>query len=187
MLARPSAGSSKPASAEFHKLSLAWPIFEPAIVSAGLGSRPHIRQTNMMRRSRFLSALMLLALAGIAGCGKGLYEVKGTVVYKDESDVSVLAGGQVVFDPVDQEVVKSRPRGVIQPDGSFVMFTYEKGDGVHAGKYRVRVAPPPWFRKSEDEERPILFDEKYKTSATSGLEITVTGPQDDYQITLQKP
>jgi len=123
----------------------------------------------------------------MAGCGRGLYQVKGKVVYKDGADVSVLAGGKVLFDPADPEMEKVSARGEIQQDGSFAMSTYKNGDGVRPGKYLVMVAPPPFFAKRRGQETPRLLDERFQSFAASGLEIAVTSPIDDYTVTVQKP
>jgi hypothetical protein len=128
-----------------------------------------------------------LFVVGMAGCGSGLYQVKGQLAYKDGSDASVLAGGKVLFDPADPEMEKVSARGEIQPDGSFEMSTYQKGDGVKPGKYYVMVAPPPFFGKRRDQEPPRLLDERFQSFDTSGLDLTVTGPIDDYTVTVQKP
>ncbi len=127
-------------------------------------------------------ALFLLAL----GCGRSLYPVKGQVVYKDGSDVSVLAKGKVLFSPAEPNMEKISPRGEIQSDGSFEMSTDTSGDGVRPGKYHVIVTPPPYFGSSR-QQRPALLDERFGSFATSGLDITVTGPKDDYTITVEKP
>ena len=55
-------------------------------------------------RSRPKLWFLATALIGIVGCGgPTLYQVQGTVAYKDDSDVSVLANGLVIFDPVSSE------------------------------------------------------------------------------------
>ncbi len=129
---------------------------------------------------------LLSTLWVCAGCGgQTLYPVQGTVVYKDDSDVSVLAKGLVIFDPVDQEV-KVSARGEIQPDGSFQMSTTHAGDGVLPGKYRVMVAPPI-FQGGRNKPRPQLLDPDFEDFATSGLQITVTEPVSDFVITVAKP
>jgi len=128
-------------------------------------------------------------VVGVEGCGgRGLYQVHGTVEFKDGSDVAVLEGGRVVFDPADPDApIKSSARGEIKNDGSFVMSTYSEGDGVLPGKYRVMVAPPPFFAKARGQTAPLLMDEKYQSFSTSGLEITVDRAMTDYTITVQKP
>ena len=145
---------------------------------------------NCSRRARsfLLLFLGLVLQSGMVGCGgRGLCQVKGQVVYKDGSDVSVLARGLVVFDPAEAEMPKVNSRGEIQKDGSFQMSTYSEGDGVHPGKYRVMVTQPPFLRKNRDDVRPRLIDERYQDFETSGLEATVTGPMTDYTVTVQKP
>jgi hypothetical protein len=107
-------------------------------------------------------------------------------VYKDGSDVAVLARGLVVFEPAEPEMAKVSSRGEIQKDGSFQMSTYSEGDGVYPGKYRVIVTPPPFFRKNRDDVRPRLIDERFQDFETSGLEATVNGSMTDYTITVQK-
>ena len=130
--------------------------------------------------------LLIAALLLCAGCGgPTLYQVKGTVVYKDDEDVAVLAGGLVHFQPEDPEV-KVSVRGEIQPDGSFQMSTVHPGDGVPPGKYRVMLSPPS-FRGHRDDPRPILMDGRFQDFETSGLKITVEGSITDYVITVDKP
>ncbi|HEY2414586.1 MAG TPA: hypothetical protein VGI40_20230, partial [Pirellulaceae bacterium] len=129
----------------------------------------------------------MLLFVGLAGCGKGLYHVKGKVVYKDGSDVSVLAGGKILFDPAEDTPEKASARGDIQSDGSFEMSTYQTGDGVKPGKYRVMVAPPLFAAQRRGQERPRLLDERLRSFATSDLEITVTGHVDDYTVPVRKP
>jgi hypothetical protein len=147
----------------------------------------------IMKSSRnprsFWILLMGLSLQwSIAGCGgRGLYQVKGQVVYKDGSDVSVLARGLVVFDPADPEMPKVSARGEIQKDGSFRMSTYTEGDGVLPGNYRVAVTPPPFFKKTRDDIPPRLLDERFLDFATSELVLNVTGSITDYTVTVQKP
>jgi hypothetical protein len=142
------------------------------------------------RRARGIwFVLALFASATVAGCGgKATYPVHGEIAYKDGSDVAPLAGGQIVFEPADPDQPKVSARGFIKPDGTFEMSTYREGDGVPPGKYRVMVAPPPFFPgRKRDLEPPVLFNERYRDFATSGLEIAVTGPITDYKIIVQRP
>jgi hypothetical protein len=121
------------------------------------------------------------------GCGgPGLYSVKGMVVYKDGSGIAVLERGQIVFDPADPSAPKASARGEIRKDGSFTMSTYKEGDGVVPGAYRIMVVPPPYFG-IRGSSPPELFDSRYEDFETSGLSITVTGPVDDFVVTVEKP
>ena len=91
--------------------------------------------------------------------------------------------GTVIFQPTGHtEASATHPAsGQIAADGTYRMSTFEKGDGVVPGEYRVAVQsilllPPqdkPWI--------PIVWavPEKYVTSATSGLtaSIPADGPR----------
>jgi len=129
-----------------------------------------------------------VALVGLWGCGgQGFHQVKGKVVYMDGSDVSVLTGGFVLFDPADPEgPPKGSARGEIHQDGSFTMGRYKEGDGVIPGKYRVMVTQPP-FLGGRGKVPPPLLDPRFKDFESSGLEITVSGPIADYSVTVAKP
>jgi len=119
-------------------------------------------------------AIVALVLAGAGGCGSKMYPVQGRVVYKDGRP---FPGGQVIFEPEDQEA-KFSVRGDIQPDGSFRMGTRKDDDGVPAGRYRAVVIPPP--SPNPDERRPAqpLIHPRFQSFDTSGLRYTVPGDQD---------
>src|SRR5438046_859745 len=125
-----------------------------------------------MKSSQYLrnlwSAFLLTASATIAGCSSsGTYPVRGEISYKDGSDVAVLKGAQVIFEPADPDQPKVSARGYIQEDGTFQMSTNREGDGVPPGKYRVMVAPPPFFAgRKRDAEPPVYFNERYQDFAT---------------------
>jgi len=110
------------------------------------------------------------------------------VIYKDGSDVEVLAKGYVLFDPVEvaEGTVKSSARGIIKEDGSFRMSTSREGDGVKPGKYRVAVAPPPAI-VTRKKTPPVLLDQRLQDFQTSDLSYTVPGPNEEYTVTVWKP
>ncbi len=134
-----------------------------------------------------MGVCVCLLLVG-AGCGSGgKHQVRGKVVYANGADVSVLARGWVCFDPVDLEESKSSAKGVILPDGSFVMSTAREGDGVVPGTYRVMVTPPPFFAgRDREKQPPHLLDERFLSFDTSDLKITVDKTYDDFIITVEK-
>jgi hypothetical protein len=141
------------------------------------------------RGFRCLGMGLLLALA-VAGCGgdKGLVQVKGQVVYADGKDPSVLAKGMVFFDPADPDAeIKVSARGRISDDGSFVMYTYKDGDGVHPGSYKVRVKPPQIMVPRDQDPPPELLDPKYRSFETTDIQLEVTGPMTDYTVTVKRP
>jgi hypothetical protein len=96
------------------------------------------------------------------GCGgKNLFPVKGTVVYKDGADASVLAGGRVIFQPADPEMPNVSPRGQIQKDGSFQMTTPTEGDGVHPGTTRSS-----WRRLTSPKRAEMTWRRSFWIHAT---------------------
>jgi hypothetical protein len=87
------------------------------------------------------SAAMYLAVTFTLGCSQSPYElaqVRGTVVV----DGQPLPRAKVMFAPV--EVTGSanpgKPAfGLLQPDGSFVLTTYNKDDGAIVGEHWVSI------------------------------------------------
>lgn len=87
----------------------------------------------------------LLGLAVVAvgtACSRvpeGHRKVTGTVLMADGQPLQGLEGPAVVrFDPADPEVREIRESiGIIEDDGTFVVMTYEGGDGVPLGEYKV--------------------------------------------------
>ncbi len=112
-----------------------------------------------------------LLVLGAAGCGPGLYPVRGTVTYPDGKPVT---GGMVVFESKDSAKPVTA-RGEIREDGSFELSTHHPGDGAPAGKYRVLVRPP--YDANAVDRRPSApppFDKRFTEFDTSGMEFEVT-------------
>lgn len=77
-----------------------------------------------------------------SGCSRmpdGHRHVTGVVLMDDGKPLAGLEGSAVVrFDPADPEVREQRESiGFIESDGSFDVMTYEGGDGVPLGIYKV--------------------------------------------------
>ena len=131
-------------------------------------------------------ALAALLLVGAAGCGKGLYPVRGKVTYPDGAPVT---RGTVVFEAKDVEK-PTTARGAIQPDGRYELGTFTPGDGVPPGKYRVLIAPvfdPTDADKPPAQRSPVLFDPRYADFNTSGLEREVKAESNDIALTVDRP
>ena len=97
-------------------------------------------QSGLTRKTPVFLGLSLAVI--LSGCGKAkepwetTYPVKGVVKYGGKS----LAGADVAFFPQGKSIPDSvRPRATTGEDGSFVLWTYEKGDGAPAGNYKVTV------------------------------------------------
>ena len=88
------------------------------------------------------SVLALLVSVSLIGCNRvpdGHRKVTGVVLLESGEPLSGLEGPAVVrFDPADPEVRESRESiGIVGDDGRFVVMTYEGGDGVPLGDYKV--------------------------------------------------
>jgi len=112
--------------------------------------------------TRFSQVLLLAACLATAGCG-GVKEFKtapvsGTV----RCNGTLITAGLVVFTPIPKPGTKSQEAGrsatgIIQADGTFILSTYEDGDGAIVGRHRIQVmAPPP-----EDDDSPLTDENRY--------------------------
>lgn len=125
---------------------------------------------------------LALALALLAGCGDGrprVYPVTGRLTVKGK--------------PADGAVVRlypagggpHMPAGVVQPDGSFALTTFDPGDGAPAGEYKVTVTWRPAKKSTMDPDGPDKLAGKYADPAGSKLAATVAlGPTDLPPIAL---
>lgn len=90
-------------------------------------------------------AVCVFAAPLFLGCGGSnelaVVPVKGKILCEGEP----VTAGTIIFMPVaaDKKEVSGRPaRGTIQTDGTFVLSTYEFGDGAIIGKHTVTYKPP---------------------------------------------
>jgi hypothetical protein len=127
--------------------------------------------------ARFASAAAALLLL-LAGCGGGnqleLIPVRGTVTYNGKP----LSRGVVNYVPTKAGAGRSA-NGPIQADGTFVMTTQKRDDGVARGTYNIVIysdeeAPIRTREEIESQRGPtakpkLLIPEKYVSLETSGL------------------
>ena len=89
----------------------------------------------MRLTSRLVSAVALLAVAGVVGCGgEQAYPVTGTVTFEGKP---IQGGGSITFMPVGES--GKAAGGEIAADGTYTLTTTEPGDGTLAGEYRVII------------------------------------------------
>jgi hypothetical protein len=124
----------------------------------------------------------LLLLLGVAGCGAGLYPVRGKVTFEDGTPV---ISGLVVFERTEGDKT-IMARGALSPDGSFSLSSSRPGDGVSAGKYRVLVTVPEAWDEEEAKRRGPAFDKRYMDFKTSGLEFEVQPGANEYPIQVTR-
>lgn len=136
-------------------------------------------------RRRWLSLGVVATLT--LGCSRGpaTAEVSGTVTL----DGKPLSFGSVMF----QSAAGGQPaRGDIQPDGTFVLSTFQPGDGAMVGNHRVRVVCYSSQDPAKQGQGPmgdslgqLLIPERYTSLGASGLSADVP-PEGltDYKIEL---
>lgn len=128
-------------------------------------------------------ALIVVSVVCVAGCGgRTTHQVTGKVQYQDGSPIS--GGIRVIrLEPADDTTAEIRKvaSGMIEPDGSFEMFTRKPGDGVIAGKYRVTltVMDKPMGGK-------MLIPQKYTTTDSTPFEIVVDDDKSELLYELEK-
>lgn len=115
-----------------------------------------------------------LLLSCVAGCGGGqpfsVAPVSGTV----RCNGTPLKEGLVVFVPVGKADGKAKETGrsasgLIQPDGTYQLTTYDAGDGAIVGPHTVQVlAPDP-----VDDDSPLTDANRF-ACGNAPLQKTVT-------------
>ena len=104
------------------------------------------------------------------------YPVRGKVTFPDGTP---LEGGRVEFELVSSKHRVSA-RGVIRPDGSFELGTFQPGDGALAGEHRAIVMPPlPIGDRDGVDSLPVIIDPHFQRFDSSGLKFTVTPDGDN--------
>jgi len=123
-----------------------------------------------------VARLAVACFVVVAGCQRGpeMVPLHGQVHYQGNP----LEYGGVMFQPVGGGTLA---RGQIQPDGSFVLTTKTKGDGVKRGLCRVRVTAFESQRSggsaNVEGDMPLgesAIPSKYQSFGASGIEIEVT-------------
>ena len=136
-----------------------------------------------MRKLGLRGILAALAIAFIAGCGGGqTAPVDGRVKFKDGSDVSVLAGYEVDFQP---DGGKTSASGHIAADGTFKLTTFGPDDGAMPGQHRVAITPP----QSADPDKPpqkSKLPAKYSSFDTSELTAEVKPGRNSIELELER-
>lgn len=126
--------------------------------------------------------LHLLLLTGCGKSGPHTIDVRGTVT----SGGKPLEGGTIAFQPTKVlEGAPMRPAiGQIEPDGTYSLTTFTKGDGIQPGEYQVAVtsligAPPLTQWEESPPPRKSRIPEKYNQTTTSGLTASVPADADE--------
>jgi hypothetical protein len=132
--------------------------------------------------------LVLVALAAavclLGGCGSDQLKtavVRGTVTYNGKP----VPNGTISFVPVSGP----NATGEIQPDGTYTLTTYRKGDGAVLGQHTVVIVAMEDTSKRLPEERnplpPPIVPLKYTSLATSDLRADVKDQENTINFTLE--
>ena len=133
-----------------------------------------------MKRLFFPFSLVLLFLV-LAGCGKNI-RLYGTVTFSD--DDTPLPMGVVCFEQGNYSA-----RGIIKPDGSYVVGSLSSNDGLLPGTYQVHITGAFKEVGTGRDGMPLeesLIDQKYLTPNTSGLVCEVPHPKGRYDISVDR-
>jgi len=140
--------------------------------------------------NRFVSLATVCMLSTIvAGCGSDrptTVDISGRVLFNGQPPPKP---GMVYFTPIEPaEGYPRRPgRASFEADGRFTATTFDDGDGLIPGRYRVAV--DCWDKPPRAEGPPSnsLVPPPYNQSGTSPLELTVEPgvPQTDVEFNLQ--
>lgn len=136
------------------------------------------------KRHPLVVAPLLIPLL-VTGCGRSrppVVPVTGKVTFKQTTPAH---GALVVFHPVDHQTEKligGKPVGRVQEDGSFMLTTYEEGDGAPEGEYGVTI---DWRGPPAEKGKFRLTDEG--TSGVPRLQPKYSNPQQPFtKVTVKK-
>jgi hypothetical protein len=120
------------------------------------------------RRCAATAWIGVLAVTLSAGCSKGPPPIKGTKLSLYPVTGKLLMDGQpmtratIIFHPIKEwpkGTATSRPRAVVDKDGTFKVSTYANADGAPAGDYKVTIS---WKGEGKGLSGEQLDDEPEK-------------------------
>jgi hypothetical protein len=131
----------------------------------------------------------MLLMFLVSGCSKGnlqeTYPVSGIVQWSNGQAAIELTGGMVAFEAIDRSKNHTFPVGAVQSDGTFILKTYQPGDGAPEGKYKVAIMPER-NRDIEVRQPPSVMDPKFENYMTSGLEVTIKPEVNQLKLTVER-
>jgi hypothetical protein len=113
---------------------------------------------------------------GCGSSGPDMVPLRGEVTL-DGEPLRDVTQGIVRYTPKQSGGPTREASARIQPDGTFEMTTFQKGDGVVAGEYSITVSAysTQLLTREQTEAgvrgtgRQLMIPEKYLEAATSGL------------------
>jgi hypothetical protein len=133
-----------------------------------------------------------LGLIVLVGCGteqpQPTFPAVGIVKWRDGQAATELAQSTITLSGKGSEgpAIPANPRGQVQPDGSFVLQTFEPGDGAPAGKYLVSVTYSYPSRLKDSPTQSLPLDPRFQSCQTSGLEVTIKPEKNELLLTIDR-
>ncbi len=124
---------------------------------------------------------LLFTVLLLSGCGNRTHPVRGQVVFEDGSAANELTGYMVNFQSLEHNASAT---GIIQPDGTFTVGTFNDGDGALRGRQRVAITPPAVT--GDEPPPPLLIPVKYGDFAKSELEVEITSAKNELTIKVER-
>jgi hypothetical protein len=128
---------------------------------------------NLRRLMCWLAGTLLAASA--VGCGQShpkCVAVGGQVTYRGQP----VKNGCVTFTPIgrtDHGTLVRPATGDVQADGTYVMKTFGRDEGVLPGDYAVSISVFDYSRGLVRNRVPSAIPTKYESTETSGLKATI--------------
>lgn len=121
--------------------------------------------------------LGIVIMASAVGCGKGLepwevtQPVVGAITYKGKS----ISDAELAFFPLEPSYPETvRPKAKSGDDGKFAVWTYQKGDGIPPGDYKVTVVRHPLaVSQGTIVAKPNDLPAKYSKKDTTDLKVQI--------------
>jgi len=133
---------------------------------------------------RCVCAVVSAVTLFLAGCGVGQPRtavVRGKVTYQGKP----VPGGTILFTPTSGPPAT----GGIQPDGSYTLTTFRKGDGAVPGSHKVVIVAVDDTSNILPEARnplpPPIIPAKYSSAATSDLKAEVQDKENTIDFNLE--
>jgi len=126
--------------------------------------------------------VLILSLVVAVGCSddRGLIKISGTITFDGNEPP---AAGSMRFVPEPGQANMQDGSARFDQDGKFAASTWEKGDGLRPGKYRVRIECWEAMPSMYGSAGISLIDRKYldwgNTAAMPLLEVVAGQPKND--------
>ncbi|MBA3313206.1 MAG: hypothetical protein H0T47_07955 [Planctomycetaceae bacterium] len=135
-------------------------------------------------RKLFATAALVAVVLGCTRSQQGperlkTVPVKGTVTVKGMPAIELTVKFRSLATPQGEAAIyAANPTALTDADGTFVVSTYEHGDGLAAGEYVITFEWLKFDRLSNSYGGPDRLGGKYADPKTSEFKLTVTGDEE---------